>query len=208
MQVSIDKQNAARERSIKKRIAKENSPEYKAKQLLKRQQSQDRMRLKAKSPEQVAKRRKKTQQTRAKQLEKNNSLAFKLKHPLKKAKPIKNKGLKGIARTSQEIEFHDKLASLGCICCIKLGLIQPFSGSLVSIHHSDGRTKPGCHQKVLPLCTWHHDQPLPAGDQAKYPEIFPIHAKGNVGGKSAWIKVNGPEAELLELALKHLELQI
>jgi hypothetical protein len=26
----------------------------------------------------------------------------------------------------------------------------------VSVHHYDGRTKPGCHKKVLPLCGPHH----------------------------------------------------
>ena len=26
----------------------------------------------------------------------------------------------------------------------------------VSIHHIDGRTKPGAHRKVLPLCAGHH----------------------------------------------------
>lgn len=46
----------------------------------------------------------------------------------------------------------DRLATLGCIACMKDGRYNPH----VSIHHVDGRTKPGCHQLVLPLCAPHH----------------------------------------------------
>lgn len=46
----------------------------------------------------------------------------------------------------------DRLAQLGCIACMKDGHYNPH----VSIHHVDGRTKPGCHEKVLPLCGPHH----------------------------------------------------
>lgn len=46
----------------------------------------------------------------------------------------------------------NRLAALGCIACMKDGRYNPH----VSIHHVDGRTKPGCHQLVLPLCAPHH----------------------------------------------------
>lgn len=46
----------------------------------------------------------------------------------------------------------DRLANLGCIACMKDGFYNPH----VSIHHVDGRTKPGCHLLVLPLCAPHH----------------------------------------------------
>lgn len=46
----------------------------------------------------------------------------------------------------------NRLAALGCIACMKEGRYNPH----VSIHHVDGRTKPGCHLLVLPLCAPHH----------------------------------------------------
>lgn len=54
--------------------------------------------------------------------------------------------------TKAEKEYHDAVASLGCIAC----LIDGNSNTLVSIHHCDGRTKPGAHRKVLALCAGHH----------------------------------------------------
>jgi hypothetical protein len=56
------------------------------------------------------------------------------------------------SRTPADVLLHDRLAALGCIACMKDGVFSP----LVSIHHIDGRTKPGCHQLVLPLCAGHH----------------------------------------------------
>ncbi|MBI6882325.1 Ref family recombination enhancement nuclease [Pseudomonas putida] len=60
--------------------------------------------------------------------------------------------MKGIARTQKEIEFHDRVAALGCISCRQEGIFNTH----VSIHHAHGRTKPGCHMWVLPLCEPHH----------------------------------------------------
>lgn len=59
-----------------------------------------------------------------------------------------------LARTPADIELHDRLAALGCIACMKDGKRNTY----VSIHHIDGRTKPGCHQLVLPLCGPHHQR--------------------------------------------------
>lgn len=47
-----------------------------------------------------------------------------------------------------------RLAALGCIACMKDGRFN----DVVSIHHCDGRTKPGCHERVLPLCAEHHQR--------------------------------------------------
>jgi Recombination enhancement, RecA-dependent nuclease len=54
--------------------------------------------------------------------------------------------------TKPELEFHRQVAAIGCIACLLDGHYNP----LVSIHHVDGRTKPGCQRKVLPLCAGHH----------------------------------------------------
>jgi hypothetical protein len=55
--------------------------------------------------------------------------------------------------TKSEKTYWDKLAEIvGCIACRLDGRIN----HNVSIHHVDGRTKPGCHMQVLPLCAPHH----------------------------------------------------
>ena len=55
--------------------------------------------------------------------------------------------------TSIEKKYHDDLCRIvGCIACRLDGNIN----HVVSVHHCDGRTKPGCHKKVLPLCAGHH----------------------------------------------------
>ena len=52
-----------------------------------------------------------------------------------------------------EKKYHDDLCRIvGCICC----RINGGFNDHVSIHHIDGRTKPGAHMKVLPLCGFHH----------------------------------------------------
>lgn len=60
--------------------------------------------------------------------------------------------MKGRNPSAAERRFHDRLASLGCIACRIDGNHNP----MVSIHHIDGRTKPGAHMRVLPLCAGHH----------------------------------------------------
>lgn len=56
------------------------------------------------------------------------------------------------AVTTAEKLLWTRLAALGCVACKKDGKFNTH----VSIHHVDGRTKPGCHQLVLPLCAGHH----------------------------------------------------
>jgi hypothetical protein len=60
--------------------------------------------------------------------------------------------VKGKTPTAAEKRFHSQIAAIGCIACLKDGQ----SNQVVSIHHIDGRTKPGAHMKVLPLCAGHH----------------------------------------------------
>ena len=67
-------------------------------------------------------------------------------------KPIKSRGFKGRPPTAEEARFMDAIAQLGCPACRQDGWHNPD----VSIHHIDGRTKPGAHLLVLPLCAGHH----------------------------------------------------
>lgn len=73
--------------------------------------------------------------------------------------------MKGTTRTRAEKHLHDQLAALGCIACRIDGVHNPH----VSIHHIDGRTKPGAHLRVLPLCAGHHQ------DGTGAPGLIAVH---------------------------------
>ena len=70
----------------------------------------------------------------------------------KPRKPTASRGMKGRPPTADEARFMSAIADLGCIACRKDGWHNPD----VSVHHIDGRTKPGAHLLVLPLCAGHH----------------------------------------------------
>lgn len=85
---------------------------------------------------------------------------------------------RGRSVTADERAYWDRLAhEVGCIACRVAGL--PTS-HYVSIHHIDGRTKPGCHLQVLPLCAGHHqagtgnDRSLVAvhPDKARFEQLY------------------------------------
>ena len=78
---------------------------------------------------------------------------------MSRSKPMKASGkpMKAKQRpvTAQEKLYWSRLAEeVGCIAC----LLDGNRNTYVSIHHIDGRTKPGCHGLVLPLCAPHHQQ--------------------------------------------------
>lgn len=54
--------------------------------------------------------------------------------------------------TAEQKQFHDALASLGCVACRKDGRVN----TMVSIHHVVGRTRLDAHWLVLPVCGSHH----------------------------------------------------
>lgn len=60
--------------------------------------------------------------------------------------------MKGRNPTKAEKVLWDRMAALGCVACRKDGRSNPW----VSIHHIDGRTKPGANERVLALCSEHH----------------------------------------------------
>ena len=101
------------------------------------------------------------------------------KEPRPARKSLKSKQL---AVTAEEKELWDRLAGLGCIACMKDGYFNPH----VSIHHIDGRTKPGCHKLVLPLCAGHHQ------DGTGAPGLIAVHP-----WKARFEKNYGTQLELL-----------
>lgn len=70
--------------------------------------------------------------------------------------------------TKAERELWTKIADYGCIACRKDGNYNP----VVSLHHISGRTKPGAHRLVLPLCANHHQT---GGKEA--PAVHPWKAR-------------------------------
>jgi hypothetical protein len=86
--------------------------------------------------------------------------------PTKLPKPMKSRGMKGRPPTAEESRFMDAIAGLGCVACRKDG----WENLDVSVHHIDGRTKPGAHMLVLPLCAGHHQ----AGTGAN-PTLIAVH---------------------------------
>jgi hypothetical protein len=59
----------------------------------------------------------------------------------------------------------DEAAEIGCIACLMDGVMTPE----VSMHHIDGRTKPGAHFETLPLCAGHHQ------DGTGKPGLIAVH---------------------------------
>lgn len=100
--------------------------------------------------------------------------------------------MKGATRTKADIEFQDRIASIGCIVCRKQGI----ENDMVSIHHIDGRTKQGAHRKVLPLCHEHHQW----ADNQKPKRWFTLH-----GNKAEFEREYGSQYDLLDQCLKIIE---
>ena len=94
--------------------------------------------------------------------------------------------MKGRNPTATEKRLHNQLAALGCIACRLDGNHNP----VVSIHHIDGRTKPGAHSKVLPLCAGHHQ------DGTGMPGLIAVHP-----WKARFEAAYGKQLELLDRCL-------
>lgn len=60
--------------------------------------------------------------------------------------------LLGRTPTAEEDAYMKKVASIGCIICLLYLHVE----SPAEIHHVEGKTDPGCHFLILPLCMKHH----------------------------------------------------
>ena len=165
-----DKQQASAKRTLAREIERKNSPEYKARQNEKAQ----------KRAERAVERAKTKRQAEPKQKPKARSVAS-------------GKGLKGRSPTAAERTVMAALGKLPCIACHQHGK----ETVLISLHHIEGRTKPGAHLLQIPLCNYHHQQAAPIELRTKYPWLVPVHADGVTGGKAEFIRYNGTEKELL-----------
>ena len=120
---------------------------------------------------------------------KRKSTIGRAKTLLKSTRP-KSKGMKGRTPTAEEERFMDQVGGLGCIACAKDGIVNPW----ISLHHIDGRTKPGAHMLVLPLCAPHHQQ-----DDSDPAGRLSVH-----GHKAQFTARYGTELELLAECRKRL----
>jgi len=109
---------------------------------------------------------------------------FKRKAPLGQRGPIlKSSSIKGRTPTVAERQRMDAIAAIGCIACKHDGIDNPH----ISLHHIDGRTKPGAHLMVLPLCAPHHQQD----------DTDPLQRPSVHGRKATFTARYGTEMELL-----------
>ena len=87
--------------------------------------------------------------------------------------------MKGRTPTADERRHMTAVAELGCcVCHRELGVYSP-----AAIHHAAGKTKPGAHMLVLPLCGAHHQ----TGGYG-----VALHA-----GRVEWERLHGTQSELL-----------
>lgn len=98
--------------------------------------------------------------------------------------------MKGRSPNKAEKQFHDQLAALGCIACYLDGHYT----EEVSIHHIEGRTKPGAHLNVLPLCAGHYQ------DGTGIPGLVAVHP-----WKRRFEQLYGKQEEILLLCHELLE---
>lgn len=216
---ALKKKQEAQQRAMKRQIKKQECPVHQEKVRAKKIVSQNKMIAKQKlkqsaapSEEQLLKARVSLRKSQEKQRNKallQRTLPSAQVRSLKASKPkaskIKIKSNEK-SRNKGDMSLHDLMGGLGCIACRNqgLGLVDMDSSitNYVSIHHVDGRVKTHCHKLCLPLCQWHHDTPLSVDESKKWPMVFPIHAKGSVGGKTSWEKINGKQSELIKQVWK------
>jgi hypothetical protein len=111
--------------------------------------------------------------------------------PAKLPKPMKSRGMKGRSPTAEEVRFMDKMGALPCIACLKDG----WTNHSISLHHIDGRTKPGAHFLTIPLCAPHHQQ-----DDSDIRQRISVH-----GRKATFQARYGAERELLAECISLIE---
>lgn len=96
--------------------------------------------------------------------------------------------MKGRAPTAEEKRHLSRAGEMPCIVCT----LQHLGDTPAAIHHLDGKTKPGAHFLVIPLCSLHHQN----GGYG-----VALHA-----GKKEFERRYGTETYLLEQTNKLLEM--
>ncbi len=102
--------------------------------------------------------------------------------------------MKGKNPTAKDKRFWDAICEIGCIVCFNT--FNEFTPG--TIHHIDGRTKPGAHKSVLCLCARHHQVASDTG------EWVTRHGPGRKSGKAMFEAAYGTEQELLNKTMELL----
>lgn len=93
--------------------------------------------------------------------------------------------MQGRTPNKQEREWLSLVAQIPCVVCLsRLNVESP-----AEIHHTDGKTKPNAHLKILPLCAKHH--------RHADPDHQWVSRHGD--GKAAFEAAYGPENALLSM---------
>lgn len=88
-----------------------------------------------------------------------------------------------------------KVAEMDCVVCW-----HHFGTSTqATIHHCNGKTKPGAHMRVLPLCAAHHQVSCPTGEWSTR------HGPGRSAGKAAFEEAYGTEDYLMGIVMEELD---
>lgn len=200
---ALEKKRAAIAARIEKQAAKRSDPAFKAAQQQKKvaaqERARERQRVKMADPAYRAEQAEKSRKAVRDQLARKKAKAAEARDnpqppaPKKPRRKAKQRGMPGRTPTASERRYMDAIGKLPCICCHLRGR----TNRVISLHHTDGRTKPDAHKKTLPLCMYHHDVPADEAMRELYPDLIPIHAKGNFGGPGQWRAEFGAEAELL-----------
>jgi hypothetical protein len=114
--------------------------------------------------------------------------------PKAPVKRMASRGMKGRAPTAEEQRFMDKAGQFPCMACTVDGI----HNTEISLHHTDGRTKPGAHFKVLPLCAPHHQQD----------DTDPLRRPSVHGRKATFTARYGTEAELVDQLHMMIEAEV
>ena len=89
--------------------------------------------------------------------------------------------MRGRTPTADERRYMDAVGQLGCIVCRHSGIHTPGT-----IHHVNGKTKPGAHFDIFNLCGLHHQGGM---DCVEYTSRHPY--------KAAFQKRYGSEESLM-----------
>lgn len=195
----LEKARQQQGRARERQIAKMKDPEYREKRLEKARKtaisSAEKRRAKLADPAYIAAQMEKKREALKRSRDKAVA-GGKDKKTSPPAKKTKASPSRERSKTSDEKVLWDELGQIGCIACLQHGKERLH----VSIHHIDGRTKPDCHKRVIPLCDFHHDTAAPAEARRDYPWLTPRHAKGTIGGRAEFERLNAPEHDLLVIA--------
>jgi len=107
----------------------------------------------------------------------------------------------GRSLTKADEARRAKIHAGNCMACAQRGIDLTGSG-YVQWHHLEGKTKPGCHQKTIGLCFWHHQARLMYQDTHAYSRVYygPSLAEGSVPFHQEF----GYDPELLDMQNKVL----